>query len=308
MAGERRSSHPVAIFFALALAVLVGVVAIFAIWANDQLLDTGSWGSVSGRLLESGQVRHRVAAFLGEELSSQTEAQLLASGQEELVGEVMPRLRAQQTRLAERVMGTKQFRKIWEAANRAGHRALLQVLENESAEGAVQVDLTPALRRVADELGETGLARELGVADLGELVEPGAARIKVLEGEELRDARRVVRVVRHLTLPAVLVALVLYGLALILGRRRLSRTLLAVGVALAATGFLALLTRTLVGHAVVDGLLGARSDRGAAEAAWGIATSDVHDLAIVSIAVGAGIAVASLLWGFWQRRGSAAYA
>ena len=56
----------------------------------------------------------------------------------------------------------------------------------------MDVDLTPALRQVADVLDEAGLARELGVADLGELVEPGAARIKVLEAEELnaRPGRR----------------------------------------------------------------------------------------------------------------------
>jgi hypothetical protein len=297
---ERRG-HPVAIFFALVLAALVGVVAIFSIWANDQLLDTGSWGSVSGRLLENKQVRGRVADFLGEELSAQTESQLLASGQEGIAAEVMPRLRAQQTELAERVMATKQFRKIWEAANRAGHRALLRVLENEGDEGAVQVDLTPALRQVADELGETGFARELGVADLGELVEPGAARIKVLEGQELRDARDAVRVVRHLTVPAVLIALALYAIALILGRARLARTLFAVGLALVATGLLALLARTLFGHAVVDGLLGIRSDRDAAEAAWRVATSKVSDLAGWAIGIGAVIVLLDGGWALARR-------
>ena len=56
------------------------MVAIFSIWANQQLLDTGSWVSVSNRLLKSKEVRHRVADFLGEELVDETEAQLLAAG------------------------------------------------------------------------------------------------------------------------------------------------------------------------------------------------------------------------------------
>jgi hypothetical protein len=43
------SNHPVAIVVALVLAVLVGVVAIASIWANQQLLSTGSWVPVSGR-------------------------------------------------------------------------------------------------------------------------------------------------------------------------------------------------------------------------------------------------------------------
>ena len=78
-------------WIALVLAVLTGTVAIFSIWANDQLLDTGSWVSVSGNLLESKQVRHRVAEFLGEELTAQTEAQLDAAGQEGVAAAVMPR-------------------------------------------------------------------------------------------------------------------------------------------------------------------------------------------------------------------------
>ena len=107
--------------------------------------------------------------------------------------------------------------------------------------------------------------------------------------------------VRHLTLPAVLVALALYALVLVLGRRRLARTLLAVGVALAVTGRLALLARTLFGHAVVDGLLAARHDRDAAEAAWRVATSKVSDLAGWSIGLGAVIVLLDGGWALARR-------
>jgi hypothetical protein len=289
---------------ALVLAVLAGVLAIFAIWANQQLLDTGSWSSVSGELLKSKQVRHRVATFLGETLVEETESQLLAAGEEETAAAVMPRLRAEDVRLAERVMGTPQFRAIWQAANRSGHAALLRVLDEEQAEGeaGVAIDLTPALRRVADVIGEEGLAAELGVESLGDLVEPGAARIKILEARELEQAQDVVRVVRHLTLPAVLVVILFYGLAIFFGRWYLARTFVGVGLALAATGALALVVRSLAGDKVIDELLVAHADREAAEAAWRIATSDIHDLAVVSIALGAGVLVATAAWSLWQRR------
>jgi hypothetical protein len=293
---ERRS-HPVAIVVALVCATLAGAVAIASIWANDQLLDTGSWVSVSRNLLESKQVRGRVAEFLGEELASETESQLRSAGEDEIAARVMPGLRARQTELAERVMKTKQFGAIWEAANRQSHKALLRVLDDEGNESAVVVDLTPALRRVADQLGREGLARELGVANLGELVEPGAARIEVLEAEELKRAQEVVSVVRHLTAPAVIVALALFAVALILGRRRLGLTLVGCGLALAATGGLALLARALAGRAIVDELLGgAGADRGAADAAWRIATSKVSDLA--GLAIGIGVVIVLLVAGF----------
>jgi hypothetical protein len=284
-------SHPVAIVVLLVFAALAGTVAIFSIWANQQLLSTGSWVSVSGNLLESKDVRHRVAEFLGEELVNDTSAQLQAAGEQGVAEEVVPRLRARQLELAEGVMKTRQFRKLWLTANRSAHHALLRVLDEEgdgAEEGKVVVDLTPALRQLAGVLEEEGLGEELGVPDLAALVEPGAARIKVLESAELKRAQELVRVVRHLTAPAVIVALILYALVLILGRGRLAPTFIACGLALAATGGLALLFRALAGNAIIDDLLGGvGEDRQAAEAAWHIATSKISDLAGLSIGIGA---------------------
>ncbi|MGH2940372.1 MAG: hypothetical protein ACRDPE_19875 [Solirubrobacterales bacterium] len=282
-------SHPVAIVVLLCFAVLAGAIAIGSIWANQQLLSTSSWVSVSGHLLESKSVRHRVAEFLGEELVNDTEAQLNAAGQEEAAAVVVPRLRAEQTQLAERVMKTKQFKAIWLTANRAGHKALLRVLDEEgnAAEEGVVVNLTPALRQLADVLEEEGLAEELGVSNLAGLVQPGAARIKVLEAQELNRAQDVVRVIRDLTAPAVIVTLALYAFALFLGWRRIGRTLVGVGLALAATGGLALLLRSLAGNEIVDQLIAGGRDQGAADAAWNIVTSKIADLAGIAIGLGA---------------------
>jgi hypothetical protein len=282
-------SHPVATVVVLALAVLVGVVAIASVWANDQLLDTGGWASVSNRLLKSPEVRHRVAVFLGDEVVAQTEAQLDAAGEEATAERVMPPLRAGSTELAERVMATPRFRTIWRTANAAGHRALLAAVGDGGGRGdrAVVVDLTPALRQMADALNEEGLAREFGATDLAAQVEPGTGRIRVLEGEELHRARDAVGVVRHLTLPATIALLVLFLAAFLLGRRRLPRTFLFVGLALAATGGLALLLRAFAGQQIVDRLLGAGADRDAAEAAWRVITSKIADLAGLAIGIGA---------------------
>ncbi len=291
-------------FVALALAVIAGVVAIFALWANGQLLDTGSWTAVSGALLENKEVRHRVATFLGEELVGETEAQLRAAGQEEVAARVVPRLRAEQTQLAERVMKTARFKQIWERANRSGHRALLRVLDEEGKAGereAVVVDLTPALRQIAEELENEGFASDFGITGLSSLVEPGSARIKVLEAQELNQAQDAVKIVRGLTLPAVLATIGLYALVLVLGWWELSRTFIGVGIALVVTGALALLLRTLAGNRVVDQLLSAQADRDAAQAAWGIATTTIQHLAIGCIVAGALAAVGGLFFS-WRRR------
>ncbi len=296
----RRSSHPFAVAVLLVLAALVGALAIASIWANRQLLDTGSWVSASGRMLESREVRPRVAVFLADELLAEAEAQLGAVGEDEAAAEVLPRLRRQGPRLAERAMATPQFRLVWLRANRIAHRALLRVLDEEGVSGdgeRVVIDLTPALRELAESLGGTDLAESLGATNLGALVEPGAARIEVLEAEELEQAQDAVRAIRSLPVPATIAFVLLLAFALLLGRARLRRTVLGVGLSLVAAGVLALLARALAGHEVVDALLSGDADREAAEAAWRIATSTALDLAAAAIGLGALTALWALLAG-----------
>ena len=202
----------------------------------------------------------------------------------------MPRLRANGTQLAEQAMKTKQFKAIWVTANRTGHKALLRVLDEEgngAEEEAVVVNLTPALRQLADLVEEEGAAEGLWATNLARPGPPGAARITVLEAQELKQAQDVVRVIRDLTAPAVIVTLALYAFALFLGWRRIGRTLVGVGLALAATGGLALLVRSLAGNEIVDQLIAGGRDQGAADAAWRIATSKIADLAGIAIGLGA---------------------
>jgi hypothetical protein len=304
----QRSSHPFAVVVLLVLAALVGALAIGAIWANRQLLDTGSWGSVSGRLLENREVRHRVAGFLAEELVAEAEGQLGAIGEDEVSEEVLPALRRQAPQLALRAMRTPQFRAIWLHANRIAHRQLLRALDEEGRGGGkstVVIDLTPALRQLAESIDAGALAASFGVENLGALVEPGAARIEVLEAEELEEAQDVVGVVRDLPLPATLATLALLLAALLLGRARLRRTVAGVGLSLAAAGAIALLARSIAGEEVIDRLLSREADREAAEAAWHIATSTVTGLATTAIVLGGLTVLGTLLgpptWAFLRR-------
>lgn len=294
MSGQR-SSHPFAVALVLVLAAAVGAVAIGSIWANRQLLDTDSWASVSGRALEDRAVRHRVAVFLAEELAAEAESKLGAAGQGEIAEELVPRLRRRGPGLAERAMATPRFRAVWLKANRVGHRELLRVLDEAGASGdgpAFVVDLTPALRQLAESLNGEEFAGSLGIDNLGAFIEPGAARIEVLEAEELEQARDAVRAIRHLPVPATIATLALFAIALLLGRAKPRRTLLGVGLSLAAAGVIALLARAIAGHAIVDALLSRDADREAAEAAWRIATSTIVDLA----AAGVGLGGLTVLW------------
>lgn len=295
---RQRNSHPFAVLVLLALAAVTGAFAIGAIWANQQLLETRSWVAVSGRMLDSPEVRRRVAAFLATELVAETEAQLSAAGEDELAAEVVPQLRRRGPGLAEQVVASPPFRVVWLRANRTAHRTLLRVLDEEGpSSGPVVVNLTPALRELAASLSDTELAAALGVGDLGSLVTPGSARIEVLEADELDRAQEAVGAIRSLPVPATIATLVLLALALLLGRAQLWRTTFGVGLSLAAAGGLALLARALTGNQVVDALLAGEADREAAEAAWRIASSTAADLAVGAICLGGLIALFAALVG-----------
>ena len=48
----------------IGLATVLGVVAIFAVWANRQLLDTGYWTDTSSKLVESPPIRDALSGYL----------------------------------------------------------------------------------------------------------------------------------------------------------------------------------------------------------------------------------------------------
>jgi hypothetical protein len=275
----RRRSRFVAAGVAAALAALVAVIAIFSIWANHQLLDTDGWVSASGKALESTVVRHRIEDFVADEVVDL--AGDAARGQVAIPPALRGQLRDEARKLSDRVLTSARFRIIWQRANRIAHRAVVRVLEEKGAdhgEGRVTIDLTPAVREAVDSIGGD---------ELGSLVKPRSAEVEVLEAHELETARDAVRIVRHLPIPATVVAILLWALALFLGWARPWRTLAGVGLSAILAGVLALVVRAVAGHEIVDRLLSHDADRGAAEAAWHILTSLIVDLAVGAIVVGA---------------------
>ena len=63
---------------AIALIVIASVLAffaIFALWANRQLLDTDNWAQTSSELLEREAIRTQIASFLVDELYANVDVQ-----------------------------------------------------------------------------------------------------------------------------------------------------------------------------------------------------------------------------------------
>ena len=64
---KRRRRLPLAL---IVVATLIAFLAVFAVWANRQLLDTDSWTDTSSELLENDAIRQQVSLFLVDELYS----------------------------------------------------------------------------------------------------------------------------------------------------------------------------------------------------------------------------------------------
>lgn len=52
----------------IGVATVLGIVAIFAVWANRQLLDTSYWTKTNTKLIESPPIREAVSVYLTEQL------------------------------------------------------------------------------------------------------------------------------------------------------------------------------------------------------------------------------------------------
>ena len=65
MAVVRRRGLPLAL---ITVASVLAFVALFAVWANRQLLDTDNWTDTSTKLLENDEIRGQLSAFLVDQL------------------------------------------------------------------------------------------------------------------------------------------------------------------------------------------------------------------------------------------------
>jgi Short C-terminal domain len=287
---------------ALALVVvasLLAFLAIFALWANRQLLDTDNWTETSSSLLEDDDIRGQVATFLTNELYTNVDVQArlrqaLPPRADALAGPAAGALRQVVERAVDRLITRPRPQRAWEEANRRAHRRLLQVVEGggdgvSTSGGNVTLDLGTLLGRAEGQLGIGGR--------LEGKIPPGAAELTVLRSSQLELAQDVVRVMKALAVVLVVLAIGLFALAVYLARGWRREALRATGIGFVAAGVGALVAHNLAGGAVVDSLATTDSVRPAAESAWSISTSLLHQAAVSTVAYGVVIVVAAWLAG-----------
>jgi hypothetical protein len=284
----------------IGLATLLGIVAIFAVWANRQLLDTSYWASTNTKLIESPPIREEVAGYLTEQLYANVD--VAGELKNELPSELKPLASPAAGALKDVVekginllLERPRVQQLWSKANQVTHAEFVRLVENKGkvvklpGGGAVVLDLRPMLGEVAEKVGAP--------ASLVNKIPPKVAQLRIVTSKQLNTMQNAVNLLRSLALVLPLLVVAMFALAVYLARGRRRQTLIEVGAAFIGAGLVVIVVRGIVGNKVVDSLASTESVRPAAEAAWSIGTSVLADIAWSTVILGIPVILAGILAG-----------
>ena len=272
----------------IGIGSLLAILAILALWANRQLLDTDNWVDTSSELLEDDDIRDQVSIFLVDQLYTNVDVQAqleeaFPPRAKPLAGPVAGGLKDLAVRGVDTLLTRPRLQAAWENANRGAHGALLNVVEgggeNVSTEsGDVVLDLGTLLDASAESLGVGERAAQKLPDDAGELT--------LLQSDELELAQDGVDLLKAAAIVLVVLAFGLMALAVFLAGAWRREALRAAGFGLVFAGAVALVARSLAGDALVDSLASTEAVKPAISSTWDIATSLMVEAASAAIMYG----------------------
>ena len=268
-----RRGHKVWSGVLLALATVVLILGMTAVWVQRQVLDREEWVDTSVELLENDDIRAAIGLYVIDELYTNVDVageieSALPERLQPLAQPAAGALRRAAEQNAGTLLGTSVAQNLWRRANERAHRAFERVVVEEES-GEVTIDLQPLIEKAAERGGLLARAADQVPPDAGQLV--------VLQSDQLDAAQTVVKILRPLAIVLVLLALALYVAAVFLSRDR-RKTVIYVGACLLFAAVAVLAVRRLGGHTVVDALSRAPDSELAVAATWDIGTRLLVDV------------------------------
>ncbi len=268
-------------------------------WINRQAFNTDNWVSTSDQILQNPDVQDQLSTFLANQLFENVDVQAqiqaaLPPKLAPLAGPAAGGLQQLVPQIAQRAMETSQFQTLWEAANRAAHETLLNIVDGGTSNvsttgGTVTLDLGSVLTQIGGQLG-------VGSA-VASKIPPDAGQITILRSDQLSQAQDAAQLIRRLPIVLIALILILDVLALYLAGPRRRRTLRAIGIGFIVAGALVLIGRSLGGSAVVDSLAKTEAVKPAAQATWDIGTSLLYTVAASALTFGILVVIGAWLAG-----------
>ena len=281
----------------IALGTVLTVLAIFAVWADRQALDTDEWVDTSGKLLEDQEVKTALSGYLVNELYANVDVQArleqrLPPRLDPVAGPLSGALRQAATAAAERAFESPALQSAWKSANRRMHEQLLNLIDGngnlvDTNGGVVTLDLSSLVDQIAQQAGIS--------ADVGSKLPPDVARLEVMKSDNIKLAQDIAKLLHGLSIVFAVLMLACFGAAIYLSEGRRQRTLLWSGIALILSGVFVLALRHIAGGALVDSLVANSANKPAGDAVWSIGTSLLVGIATTVIAYGVLFAIASWL-------------
>ena len=292
----KETPHRFAVRALIALGTLLTVLAIFAVWAERQLLDTDEWVNTSSELLEDPAIRTALGDYVTNELSSnvdleQAVAQRLPPQAQRLAGPIAGALQQAANAAANRAIQSGRLLNAWEEVNRAAHQRLIDLVEEkgefQGEGGEVALELKPLVEQIADEVGLP--------PEVADRLPEDTASLTIIRADQIETGKKLVNLLKGLAIILSILALGSFALAIYLSGGRRQMTVLWSGIGLILAGIVVLALRDLAGGAVVDSLVKNESATDAGNHAWSIGTSLIRSIAITVIAYGVLFVIASWL-------------
>jgi hypothetical protein len=271
----------------VALATLLLVIGALGTWVRRVVLDTPTWTETSKQVIQDPVVQQALSTYLVDQLydnvdvTAQVQA-VLPQAAKPLAAPVAAGLRDFADRAAVRALDSPRVQDLWATANEAASRALIHTVEGggpavSTTNGEVTLNLQPLTDQLAT---RTGIGSRLANA-----IPPGTGRLVLLRSDQLKTAQDAANVLRVIGDVCLVLAILLFALAVWLApdRRWAVRTC-AFGVLIA--GLLLIVVRRVVGQQVIDSLVTADSVRPAAHRVWWIATQELRLIIISIVAFG----------------------
>ncbi len=259
---------------------LLAVLAIFAVWANRQLLNPDNWASTSTQLLQNPAVREATSNYLVDQLYANVNVEQelkakLPTQLAPLAGPLAGALRNLATEAAKRALAAPRVQEVWKKANRAADQSFVTIVEGGNGSvaithGEVSLNLAAIVTNITNRLGLPNVASKLP---------PSVAKLKILKSNQLKFVQDAGKALKGLALLLTIIVPLLYALAIWLARGYRRRTLMTVGFAILAAGVLVYLARNIIVSQVTDSLVKTESVRPAAHAVLEIATSRLSEIA-----------------------------
>ena len=283
----------------LVLATVVGIAAIFAVWANRQVLDADNWADTSSALLQHDAVRTQVANYLVDQAYSNVDVTgevraALPPRLDPLAGPAANALRQLAEKRTDRLLDRPRVQQAWEEANRLTAQQFIKIAEGDSKAitvngDAVILDVRAVLVDLVRRLGGSG--------KLVGKIPPDAGRIKIMSADQVSGLQNSVSAVRGLSAVLPFLAVALFALAVFLSPGRRRRVLAYAGGGFVIAGIVVLVGRNIAGGYVVDSLATTASVRPAAEASWSIGSAMLRDVAQAAIIMGLPVMLAAWVAG-----------